>query len=368
MPGAPAPISKPGHYVYGADGWSFFVNVDPVTDTVREFVVAEDRGPVRQYLETIRQGMLSRPSRTASDADFEGYPSLRFSADAETEDKQQVEGKYWLLVTDQHFYILLAIGPKGTSNANADRFLESFRLVKTTTTVDSAGTTATAATPSKGPLAAKLTAPMLAVALLITEEQLNPRIDEAVQNAPPAKHLGDRWNSTSPAWQKARTSFTSRIARIAEAYEETGEMDRTFDAALAHAAPDSQAVDALVAALNGPTGPEILREYALLEFLSTVRADDLDGPKPGERAWMEQTGSLVKIFDQRLGSVMPRDKAREADVAQFFSTPPGEVLRNLWSAVVGKATTQIRGAVNLMVFDEGDAIRREIEAAVASVK
>ncbi len=123
-----------------------------------------------------------------------------------------------------------------------------------------------------------------------------------------------------------------------------------------------------MAALDGPTGPEILREYALIEFISTVMADDPDGPKPGERAWAERLGSLAKTFDKRLGSMMPRDAAREADAAKFSSSAPGAVLRNLWSAVVGRATTQIGGAVNLLVFDDCDAIGREIEEAVASVK
>jgi hypothetical protein len=220
---------------------------------------------------------------------------------------------------------------------------------------------------SKGPLAAKLTTPMLAVALLITEERFKPQIDEAVQNAPPAKRLGARWNATSPAWQQARTSITSRIAKVAEAYAQTGEMDRTFDAALAGVAPGSQA-DALVTALNGPTGPEILRGYAVIELVSIVMADDPAGPKPGERGWTERSVSLAKAFDQRMGSVMPRDAAREVEAAKFFSTPTGEALRNLWNAVVGEATTQISGAVNRMVFEELEAIVREIEAAVATVK
>jgi hypothetical protein len=44
------------------------------------------------------------------------------------------------------------------------------------------------------------------------------------------------------------------------------------------------------------------------------------------------------------------------------------VLRRLWDSVLSKATTDITGALNLMVFDDRDAIMREIEAAVATVK
>jgi len=65
---------------------------------------------------------------------------------------------------------------------------------------------------------------------------------------------------------------------------------------------------------------------------------------------------------------MPRDKSREAEVSAFGSTPTGQALRSLWSSAVGKATVDITGAINLMIFDDRDAIMREIAAAVATVK
>ncbi len=179
VPGQPEPASKPGKYVYAADEWAFFVKVDSVTDTVREFVVAEEHGPIRQYLDTIRKGLAKGATeRSSSRADFEGYPSLRFSAEGQTDGAQPFEGKYWLLVTDEHFYLLMALGPKGTSNTNADRFLGSFHLVKPRAA--SAGRKTPAVTSPTAPLAEKLSAPMLAVALLITEERLNTKIDQIV--------------------------------------------------------------------------------------------------------------------------------------------------------------------------------------------
>jgi hypothetical protein len=362
VPGKPSPDSKPGYYIYNADDWAYFVRLSPVSDAVREFVGASDRGPIKQYLDTIHKGFLKTATeRTSSDADFSGYPSIRFSADGQTDDKQSFEGKYWLVVTEEHLYTLMALGPKGSSSANAERFLGSFKLEK------SAPPRTPASTAAKSPLAAKLTTPMLAVTTFAIEEQLNPRIDEFIQNAPPAQRLGSRWTPALPAWQQARTALTKRIAAISQLYEATGEMDRTFDAAAARHAPGAQA-DAIVSALEGPPGTAILRDNAVMEFVSAIMAADPNGPKPGERPWMDKLNALVKKFDDRLGSQMPRDKSREAEVSAFLSTPTGEALRNLWSSAVGKATTDITGAINLMMFDDRDAIMREIAAAVATVK
>jgi hypothetical protein len=362
VPGKASPTQKPGYYVYTADEWAFFVQVSPVTEAVREFVGASDRGPIKQYLDTIHKGFLKKATeRSSSDADFAGYPSIRFSADGESDQKELFEGKYWLVVTEEHQYTLMAIGPRGSSSTTADRFLGSFRLLKP------AAPRTPAPSSGRSPLAAKLIAPMLAVAVFTIEEELSARIDEFVQNAPPAQRLGSRWTPTLPAFQQARAAITKRIATIAEAYDLTGEMDRTFNAAVAASAPGSRA-DGIVSALDGPAGAAILRDNAVVEFASTVMARDPNGPKAGERAWMERLNALARKFDERLGARLPRDRSHEADAATFLATDTGEALRSLWSAAVGKATSQISGAINLMMFDDRDAIMREIEAAVATVK
>ena len=362
VPGPANPSSKPGYYVYNADPWAFFVRVTTVSDAVRESVGATDRGPIRQYLESIHKGMVrDKTERSRSDADFAGYPSLRFDADGETEQKEAFQGKYWLLVTEEHHYTILAIGPKGASSADADRFLGSFRLLK------AAAPRGSGPSPAKSPLAEKLTAPALAAAVLTVEEKLRERIDELIQNAPPAQRLGNKWVPALPAWQQARTAITKRLGRIGELYGTTGEMDRTFDAAVSRLAPGPQA-DALVTALEGSLGAAILAENALITFISTVMAANPNAPRAGERASMEQMNALAKAFDERLQSTLPRDRSREAEVGRFMSTPTGDVLRRLWDSVLSKATTDITGALNLMVFDDRDAIMREIEAAVATVK
>jgi hypothetical protein len=165
VPGKASPTQKPGYYVYTADDWAFFVQVRPISEAVREFVGARDRGPIRQYLDTIHKGFLKRATeRSSSDADFAGYPSIRFSAEGESDQKELFQGKYWLVVTEEHHYTLMAIGPRGSSSTLADRFMESFRLLKT------AASTTKAPPPATSPLAAKLTSLMLAVAVLIIKK------------------------------------------------------------------------------------------------------------------------------------------------------------------------------------------------------
>ena len=358
-PGPADPSSKPGYYVFNADQWAFFIRVAPVSDAVSEFVKASDRRPIRQYLESIYGGMIKdKTQRSRSDADFAGYPSIRFDADGVSDRKETFQGKYWLLVTEQHHYTILLVGPAGTPTVHADRFLSSFKLLKGRGPMTSGA--------AKRPLA-NLTAAMVSVAALTVEEQLRGRLDEFIQNTPSAQRLGTRWTRELSAWQEAHASVTKRIAAIANLYGTSGEMDRTVDAAVTRLEIGPQ-VQVLATALEGPAGAAIVADNALIEFLASVMASDPNGPKVGDRAWQERTGVLVKKFDERLGSILPRDRSRESEFAKFLSTPTGDVFRRLWTSVLGKATSDITGAVNLMMFDDRAAIMREIEAIVARVK
>lgn len=236
-------------------------------------------------------------------------------------------------------------------------------LVLTLEAASAAG--ATLAPPD--PLAAKLAAPMLSVARLITEEKLAPQVDNLIQRAPPAQKLGDKWNASHPAWPKARESFTRRIAAVADAYAKTGEVKQTLDAQLSALSPSD--AQALAAALNGPAGATILREQASMQFVTSIMADDPDGPKVGDPAWFAKMKALRARFNEQVGaSLPPADRSHDADLKQFFESPANQVSMSLWNAVVGKASTAIEGAVNLAVFDDREAILKEIAAAVDEVK
>jgi hypothetical protein len=195
---------------------------------------------------------------------------------------------------------------------------------------------------------------------------MNPLIDQVVQNVPTAARLGNRWSPSNAAWQQARTSITGRIERIADAYEKSGEVVRTLESEWEQLTPESQA--AFAAALNGPAGPAILRELAKSQFVSTIMADDPNGPKPGESAWREKLRALQTAFDQRVGSATTGDDGKyDADIEEFFSRSSSDVSR-LCFVVVSKATRQLEGAINLTLFDDSEAIRREIETVIAGVK
>jgi hypothetical protein len=151
-------------------------------------------------------------------------------------------------------------------------------------------------------------------------------------------------------------------------FETSGELERSLESELARLAPGSDG-DALAAGLNGPAGPAILRNCGLIQFVSTVMASDPNGPKAGERAWGDKMRALKTVFDERAGSAIPQDDGTHAaDLSQYMAGPAHRVSMDLWNSVVGKATNQLDGAINLMMFDDRENILREIEAAVAAAK
>ena len=361
-PGGPQPAAESGQYVYTSGLWFLqvkLVAVDPIT---RELVERRERKALVKCLESARDSMVGAAMATpsgSSSGDVDGYPSLRFSLET-----AELEGTNLLVVTGEHFYLVMTVGPKGSSNDDATRFVRSFHLVTT-----DHGAVVDSRVPNVLPtdsVAAKLAGPMLAVSRLIIEERTNRRIDEVLQNAPPAARLGNRWNPSNAAWQEARRSISGRIERIAAGYEKSGDIERTIDAEFGRLTPESQA--ALAAPLNGPAGPAIVRQLARFQFATMMMADDPNGPKPGEAAWREKLRALQTVFDQRLGLAISSDDGRHnADVEMFFSAASNDASR-LCFAVVARATGELEGAINLMIFDDREAIGREITTVIAHVK
>jgi hypothetical protein len=100
-------------------------------------------------------------------------------------------------------------------------------------------------------------------------------------------------------------------------------------------------------------------------FVTTIMADEPNGPKIGEPAWYARLRGLRSQFDARVGSSLPpADRSHDADVKQFMDGKTHQLSLSLWNAVVGKASTSIEGAANLEVFDDREAILKEIAAAV----
>jgi hypothetical protein len=108
---------------------------------------------------------------------------------------------------------------------------------------------------------------------------------------------------------------------------------------------------------------------AIINFTSGVMSDSPNGPKPGDPAFIELTKAIRAIFDVTIGPQLPKDDGRHTEEAtQFLSTPNQRVLMSLCTVVVGEAVVQLQGAINLMIFDQRDAMAREIEGIIATVK
>ena len=99
-----------------------------------------------------------------------------------------------------------------------------------------------------------------------------------------------------------------------------------------------------------------------------MMADDPNGPPPGGSAWQEKVRELQSVFDRRIGPAMPPDDPRHAaDVEKFFAALSSDVAGVCFSTVA-TATNKLESAINLILFDDSDAIRQEIETVIARVK
>jgi hypothetical protein len=330
-----------------------------------------EREATRQFLAKVGNGLVQGGNATqvaTSTEDFAGYPSLLMYIEGKA-DNLEFEGINRLVLTEEHLYMLVTVGPKGSSRSDAERFLDSFHLTRSAPAPPATRAPATAppAAPPVDPIVAKLTVPMLAVARLITTETMNPRIDDLLQRTPAAERLGSRWNPSHAAWPKARKSFTDRIALIAGMYEQSGEVQGKLQATISELSKAD--ADAFATALNGPQGAAILWQDGLIEFLSTIMADDPDAPKPGDPGWNKRTGQLKLLFDKHVGPAMPAaDGLPDGEAKAYFDSDVHRVSMKLWGAVVGKAVVQLQGAINLLIFDDREAITREIEAAIGQEK
>lgn len=363
IPGERQTNMSPDLYVYLAGLHSFTIFVQPVDAELWKLV--GDRIAAVWCLEQVRDKMAADTNSTlltSSPGEFDGYASLRFSNEGVT-NGLALEGSYLMVLTERGLYVVSATAPKGLPNPHAERFFKSFQLVNTEAGSTTVRTNHTP-TPSD-PITARLAGPMLAVARLIIVEKLNPLIDDLLQSAPGTEGLGSRWNPSSEMWQRARSSISTRIARIADYYEQSGQIVALLESRLAGLSPDD--LRTLQSALQGPESSALLRSNAAIVFISEVVSGDPSEPKVGSPAWSARATALGRVFEERIGPAMPRDE-RSNNARQDLSGPADDNLRSLWYSVVGKAVVDLKGAINLMMFDDRDAIQREVEAVIAGAK
>jgi hypothetical protein len=130
-PGDPQPGDVPGQYSYSSGLWFFCVRLIPVDPGTRILVERRDKKALKTRLESTRNSVVATVNATSDRSSYgevDGYPSLRFSLATE-----ELAGANLLVLTGEHMYMVMTIGPKGAKDDDAKRFLASFRLT------DSAG-------------------------------------------------------------------------------------------------------------------------------------------------------------------------------------------------------------------------------------
>ena len=360
--------TKPDNYDLQLQLWSFSVIVQTPGPLVLKLAL-EDRAAALKCLEGFRDAGMNAMNGKVKKSSFgsvNGYPSLRYAFEVTVEGLPAAATNL-LVLTDEHLYMLMAFAPKAVANPHVDRFLGSFRVLKSTTA--SAAASAPPPTPSSShPLGAMLVGPMLAVSRQLAIEQSNANVDSVVQRAPPAQALGNRWGSSHPAWPKARAAITSRIARLADYYAQSGDIVEIIDSAVNGLSKSE--TDALVTTLKGSAGAAILKAHARLVFVTDARTGDPDNePTIGSREWQLQMRMLSDKFDEHVGPALPRDAGTHtAEADKHLGSEEGRQLTTLCSSIAGKASTKLHGAIRLMIFDDREAIWRDISAAIANTK
>ena len=124
VPAEPTDIR--GFYLYPYKGWSMSVAVFLHDEASRQRL-AGDRNNLRRELKAMKKEVLDawgavRDSK-ASSGDINGQPSVGFAFD-----DGQRDGLGLLIITGDRLYEIVAIGPRGSSDEDAKRFISSFRL------------------------------------------------------------------------------------------------------------------------------------------------------------------------------------------------------------------------------------------------
>jgi hypothetical protein len=122
VPGELQPADKPGHYVYVAGDWSYIIQVDSNTETIRESVANRESVPIAVYLDSLRGSMLKGANATQR-----SVSTVAVDANRPCCSRWQANGRPSgidrIVVTEDHLYLIVAIGPTGPSeNPDVERF------------------------------------------------------------------------------------------------------------------------------------------------------------------------------------------------------------------------------------------------------
>ena len=222
----------------------------------------------------------------------------------------------------------------------------------------------TARAGDRDAIVAKSAPTAMAVARLLCTEKWGHRADEILKASSAAESLGDRWTPDSDAWKQAKRVILSRITRVIENYEISGDMAQTLESDLASRLSESETTS-IAAWLDGPAGGSVLRFEATTLFVSKTMADDPNSPASGQPGWMDQMRQIRAVFESSIGpDVPPGDPAQGEELKRYMTSSARQPLMLSLSSAVGKATTALDAAVQLDLFDSGSAIEKAIQEAV----
>jgi len=212
-----------------------------------------------------------------------------------------------------------------------------------------------------------LAKPFLVSTMFQAEEIWRPRLDELVQNATAAAALGAAWNAKNPGWQQARSALGARVVRILDAYRRAPLLHDELAERLTTQLTAAEAEE-LGAVLAGPAGPTILRQQLEIEFVSSVSMDE-PLPAPSDPRFQERIQELRAIFAARLAPELPADDpAHQAAATAFLQSPLRSKLNQILVFVGERSLNALSTQIQLMLFDDQEAIGRDLAAAVATAR
>lgn len=226
-----------------------------------------------------------------------------------------------------------------------------------------------AAAPAQPPSAKVITVTssraMIAVAQGLTEATWNPILDKRVQQSPAAAVLGAAWTPSDARWKKARAALAARVTRLFDSYARSGEIDGFVEAEVGRMGVTSD-LDRAIAALQGAASPSVVRLQARQAYIvQHETGNPANRPAIGSPEWNKQLADFGKEFDDRVApKLAPDDGSHVADAEKLAATPAWSALARVWTFAISNGTRQLNTALNLMMFDDKEAIERDIAAAI----
>jgi len=205
---------------------------------------------------------------------------------------------------------------------------------------------------------------VIATTSMTATHNWSARFDQLLSEAGAVRHLGTDWSPRDPRWQQARHALLDRVSMVHTALVKQGKLDAIIAREYRRAFTPDDARN-LAHLLAGPAGPAYLRQQGAMHFIVTNMASGRNAPKPGSPDWLKQMSELQNEFNA--GFKGPAPHAGDASSRDALArSPAAGKLGRAFTVSARSFETQVDGAVNLMLFDQRDAINRDIDKAIAA--